>query len=100
MEFALISSLPEGKLDRNTIIECWKEFYHGRKFVHILDEDEFPDVKNVVGTNRIDISISADHRTGRYIICSAEDNLLKGAGGQAVQSMNTCQGYDEGAGLP
>jgi N-acetyl-gamma-glutamyl-phosphate reductase len=95
-----ISSLPEGKLDRSTIIECWKEFYHGRKFVHILDEDEFPDVKNVVGTNRIDISVSADRRTGRYIICSAEDNLLKGAGGQAVQSMNICQGYDEGAGLP
>ena len=54
----------------------------------------------MVGTNRIDISVSADRRTGRYIICSAEDNLLKGAGGQAVQSMNICQGYDEGAGLP
>jgi N-acetyl-gamma-glutamyl-phosphate reductase len=95
-----ISSLSEGKLKRNTIIECWKEFYNDRKFIHILDEGEFPDVKHVVGTNRIDIAVNEDHRTGRYIICSAEDNLLKGAGGQAVQSMNICQGYDEGTGLP
>ena len=64
------------------------------------DEGEFPDVKHVVGTNRIDIAVNEDHRTGRYIFCSAEDNLLKGAGGQAVQSMNICQGYDEGTGLP
>ena len=86
-------------ISRKSIIDCWKEFYKGRKFVHILDNGEFPDVKHVVGTNRIDLSVHEDHRTGRYTICSAEDNLLKGAGGQAVQSMNICQGYDEGDGL-
>ena len=94
-----ISTLAKTNLKRSKIFECWSDFYEGRKFVHLLEEGEFPDVSHVVGTNRIDISVNEDPRTGRYIICSAEDNLLKGAGGQAVQSMNICQGYDEGEGL-
>ncbi len=95
-----ISVLAKGGLNRSEIWECWNTFYKNRKFVHLLNEGEHPDVSHVVGTNRIDISVSEDARTGRYIICSAEDNLLKGAGGQAVQAMNICQGYDEGEGLP
>lgn len=94
-----ISVLAQGGLSKSKIWECWNDFYEGRKFVHLLDDGEFPDVSHVVGTNRIDISVSEDIRTGRYIICSAEDNLLKGAGGQAVQAMNICQGYEEGEGL-
>ena len=57
-------------------------------------------MKDVVGTNRIDLAVNLDERTNRYVICSAEDNLLKGAGGQAVQAMNICLGFDEGEGLP
>ena len=67
--------------------------------MYISNEGDFPDVKNVVGTNRIDMTVHEDNRTGRYVICSAEDNLIKGAGGQAIQAMNICQGYDEGDGL-
>jgi len=85
---------------RKQVWDCWNDFYRGRKFVHLLEEGEFPDVSHVVGTNRIDLSVNHDSRTGRFIICSAEDNLLKGAGGQAIQAMNICQGYDEGEGLP
>ena len=40
-----------------------------------------------------------DARTGRCILLSAEDNLVKGASGQAVQSLNIMCGWDEGAGL-
>ena len=70
-----------------------------RPFVNLLPEGEFPDAAHVAGTNRIDLSAHADSRTGRYVLCSAEDNLIKGAGGQAIQSMSVCQGYEEGAGL-
>jgi len=52
-----------------------------------------------VGTNRIDLAVHEDRRMNRYILCSAEDNLLKGAAGQAVQSMNICNGYEETCGL-
>lgn len=95
-----ISVLAQDGLNKSKISECWNDFYKGRKFVHILDDGEFPDVSHVAGTNRIDISVCEDKRTGRYTICSAEDNLIKGAGGQAVQAMNICQGYEEGEGLP
>ena len=40
-----------------------------------------------------------DSRTNRLVICSTEDNLIKGAGGQAIQSMNICEGFTETEGL-
>ena len=46
-----------------------------------------------------DFSAAADPRTGNLIITSAEDNLMKGAAGQAIQIMNVWQGFDETAGL-
>ena len=52
-----------------------------------------------VGTNRIDISAVHDPRTGNFILTSAEDNLVKGASGQAVQIMNLWCGFEETAGL-
>jgi N-acetyl-gamma-glutamyl-phosphate reductase len=58
-----------------------------------------PDTKNVTGTNFCDISARFDARTGRLILLSAEDNLVKGAAGQAVQNFNLMAGLDETAGL-
>lgn len=94
-----ISVNSEGGLDRERIVDCWNRIYGHRPFVNLLPEGEFPDVSHVVGTNRIDLSVHPDQRTGKYVLCSAEDNLIKGAGGQAVQSMNVCQGFDESEGL-
>ena len=51
------------------------------------------------GTNRVDISAVHDPRTGNFILTSAEDNLVKGASGQAVQIMNLWCGFPETAGL-
>ena len=58
-----------------------------------------PDTKNVAGTNVIEIAWRLDPRTGRLIVMSAVDNLLKGASGQAVQCMNILCGFPETAGL-
>ncbi|MFW2367813.1 MAG: N-acetyl-gamma-glutamyl-phosphate reductase, partial [Desulforhopalus sp.] len=49
--------------------------------------------------NYCDISLNLDERTGRLIIVSAIDNIVKGASGQAVQNMNLMCGFDEDAGL-
>jgi len=51
------------------------------------------------GSNNCDIGIVVDGRTGRVIIVSAIDNLVKGASGQAVQNMNLMCGLSEDAGL-
>ena len=58
-----------------------------------------PDTKNVAGTNVIEIAWRLDPRTGRLIVMSAEDNIVKGASGQAVQSMNVMCGFPETVGL-
>jgi N-acetyl-gamma-glutamyl-phosphate reductase len=90
---------PAGKLSDEKISACYKTFYGGEPFVRLLEGGNLPDTKNVSGTNVIEIAWRLDPRTGRLIVMSAEDNLLKGAGGQAVQSMNILCGWPETAGL-
>jgi N-acetyl-gamma-glutamyl-phosphate reductase len=73
--------------------------YSTAPFVRLLGKGGFADTKNVTRTNFIDIGWHHDPRTGRVILTSAEDNLGKGAGGQAVQSFNLMFGFDEIDGL-
>jgi hypothetical protein len=65
----------------------------GEPFVRLLGKGGCADTKNVTRTNFIDIGWQHDPRTGRVILTSAEDNLGKGAGGQAVQSFNLMFGF-------
>ena len=58
-----------------------------------------PETKHVLHSNLCDIGLVADARTGRVIVVSAIDNLVKGASGQAVQCFNLMAGLDERAGL-
>jgi N-acetyl-gamma-glutamyl-phosphate reductase len=81
------------------ITACYQAAYGSEPFVRLLDGKALPDTKNVVGTNVIEIAWRLDPRTGRLIVMSAEDNLVKGASGQAVQSMNILCGFPETAGL-
>jgi N-acetyl-gamma-glutamyl-phosphate reductase len=78
---------------------AWRAAYAGRPFVQILASGETPDTAHVVGTNRLDLAGVHDPRTGNFVITSAEDNLVKGASGQAVQIMNLWCGFPETAGL-
>ena len=90
---------PEKSVDAKKISECYRKAYGNEPFVRLLDGKNLPDTKNVVGTNIIEIAWRLDPRTGRLIVMSAEDNLVKGASGQAVQSMNLVCGFPETAGL-
>ena len=73
--------------------------YQTALFVRLLGRGGCADTKNVTRTNFIDIGWQHDPRTGRVILMSAEDNLGKGAGGQAVQCFNLMCGMDLIAGL-
>lgn len=73
--------------------------YADEHFVRLLGKGGCADTKNVTGTNFIDIGWEYDERTGRVLLLSAEDNLGKGAGGQAVQNFNILCGFSETAGL-
>ena len=71
----------------------------GMDNVQILPTGETPDTAHAVDTNRVDMSATYDPRTKNFIITSAEDNLKKGASGQAIQIMNLWCGFPETAGL-
>ena len=73
--------------------------YQGEAFVRIYPAGQFPDLLAVVRTNCCDIGVMVDAATGRAVVVSAIDNLVKGAAGQAVQNMNLMLGYGETAGL-
>lgn len=73
--------------------------YDSQPFVRLLGVNQSPDTKNVVGTNFVDIGWAYDARAGRLILMSTEDNIGKGASGQAVQNMNLVCGFEPTAGL-
>lgn len=77
----------------------YEEFYKHEPFVRLLPPGRFPNVRNVRGSNFCDIGVYADSRTGRAVVVTAIDNLVKGASGQAIQNMNLMMGFDETEGL-
>ena len=89
----------QAKAVGDQIAACYLRAYSTEPFVRVLEGSALPDTKNVVGTNVVELAWRLDIRTGRLLVMSAEDNLLKGASGQAVQSMNIRCGFPEITGL-
>jgi len=85
--------------DPNKVQQALERAYGDEYFVRLLGEGCCPDTKNVTGTNFIDIGWNYDPRTGRVLLLSAEDNLGKGAAGQAIQNFNLICEFPETAGL-
>ncbi|MBI5799417.1 MAG: N-acetyl-gamma-glutamyl-phosphate reductase [Verrucomicrobia bacterium] len=81
------------------ITACYQAAYANEPFVRVLEGKALPDTKNVVGTNVLELAWRLDTRTGRLLVMSAEDNIVKGASGQAVQCFNVMCGCPETAGL-
>ncbi|MCX8012480.1 MAG: Asd/ArgC dimerization domain-containing protein, partial [Desulfobacterota bacterium] len=79
--------------------ELLKKFYQQEPFVRVLETGEYPEVRNVVGTNCCEISYTYDPRTNTGIVLSAIDNAIKGASGQAIQNMNIIYSWEESEGL-
>ncbi|RNB92628.1 N-acetyl-gamma-glutamyl-phosphate reductase [Brevibacillus fluminis] len=80
--------------------EYYESVYKDEPFVRIRPFGSHPRTKEVSGSNFCDIALHLDERTGRVIILSVIDNLIKGAAGQAIQNMNIMCGFEETAGLP
>lgn len=73
--------------------------YAGEPFVRVLPEGSAPATRHVRGSNACLMGVFADRLQGRAIIVCVEDNLVKGASGQAIQNMNAMLGIDETEGL-
>jgi N-acetyl-gamma-glutamyl-phosphate reductase len=73
--------------------------YEGETYVRVLEAGSFPSTASTLGVNTCLIGTSLDEHSGRVVIVSAIDNLVKGTAGAAIQSMNIALGIDEQAGL-
>jgi N-acetyl-gamma-glutamyl-phosphate reductase len=89
----------DGSADETRIGEAYMKAYGNDRFVRLLGSDRLPDVKDVVHSNAIEIAWRVDPRTGKIVLMSALDNLVKGAAGQAIQCLNIMQGWEEDTGL-
>lgn len=86
-----------GIADEAQLAQLYRDFYQGAAFVRL--RKTAPALKEVRGTNYVDLFPSYDPRTGNVIVVSAIDNLVKGAAGQAIHNMNLMLGLPEKAGL-
>ncbi len=85
----------EEAVDDKELKNVYGSYYQNSPFVRVKENP--PKMKNVIGTNYCDISVSA--RENKIVINAAIDNLIKGASGQAVQNMNKYFGFNESEGL-
>lgn len=79
--------------------KLYEERFANEPFVDVLPAGSHPQTRTVRGTNLCQLAVSEPQQRGTAVIMSVEDNLTKGASGQAVQNMNIMFGLEEAAGL-
>ena len=89
--------LQDETIRKQAVREMYREFYATEPFVRVTDTP--PQTKQTTGSNLCLVYPTVDERTGRLIVVSCLDNLVKGAAGQAVQNMNLMAGLPEDEGL-
>lgn len=90
--------LPNGKT-ATELRAAWQGVYADEAFVHVLDEGVAPKTQMVRGSNHCLLNAFDDRISGRAIVVSTLDNLVKGSAGQAIQNMNLMCGLPETTGL-
>ena len=87
-------------VDPAAIGACMSDAYLHEAFVRVLPEGQWPTTQMTLGSNSVVLQWAFDEHSGRVVVCSAIDNLGKGAAGQAIQNANLMLGLEETAGLP
>lgn len=85
--------------DIKTVQEAYRSFYENEAFVRVFGPERALTSTDVRGTNFCNLSLNVDQRTGKLIVVSLIDNLVKGQAGSAVQNMNVMFGLAETTGL-
>jgi N-acetyl-gamma-glutamyl-phosphate/LysW-gamma-L-alpha-aminoadipyl-6-phosphate reductase len=90
-------------LEEKDVWQMYRAAYRDEPFVRLVKSrsglHRYPEPKFLAGSNYCDVGFEIDPDTGRLVVVSAIDNLMKGAAGSAVQAMNVMLGWDEMAGL-
>ena len=93
----LDSALPTNDGGQKQLTDLFKEFYRDEPFIRVTDAP--PHTKQVAGSNMTQIHPTLDVRSGKIVVVTAIDNLVKGAAGQAIQNMNVMLDIKETQGL-
>jgi len=78
---------------------AYEKAYGDEPFVYLLPEGQLPKTGSVIGSNAAQVAVAVDVDAGVMVAICAIDNLVKGTGGAAVQSMNLALGWPETEGL-
>ena len=98
----MLSSIHLELTDAGAAIDWQKMFetsYTAEAFVDVMPKGLYPDTRSVRASNRLRIGIHQDNARAELTVIVVQDNLVKGAAGQAVQNMNVMFGFDESMGL-
>ena len=93
-----VYATPTADATTDDLLSCLADTYAGEPFVVV--DDRIPSTKAVSGSNCAHLTARHDVRTGRLLVISAIDNLVKGTSGQAIQCANVLAGLPETTGLP
>ncbi len=86
-------------VDMEGLREAYNTMYSKEPFIRVLSHGEILTTTDVRGSNFCNISLNIDTRTGKLIVISTIDNLVKGQAGNALQNMNIMMGIEETTGL-
>jgi N-acetyl-gamma-glutamyl-phosphate reductase len=78
---------------------AYEKAYDAEPFIYLMPEGQLPRTGSVIGSNAAQIAVAVDEAAETFVAIAAIDNLVKGTGGAAVQSMNLALGWPETAGL-
>ena len=94
------ASLYATLINQNTDLQSlFEDFYKDEPFVDVLEQGLSPDTRSVRGTNKLQLAVCRPQGGDTVVVLAAEDNLVKGAAGQAVQNMNIMFALNETSGL-
>jgi N-acetyl-gamma-glutamyl-phosphate reductase len=92
---ATIYATPRRPVEQAALMDLYRTYYAKAPFVRVVDH--LPATKHTTGTNYLDLSVRVVR--GKVLVLAAEDNLVRGASGVAVQNFNRMYGFDERTGL-
>jgi N-acetyl-gamma-glutamyl-phosphate reductase len=93
--FSAIYATPNRTFTETQLLELYREYYKSAPFVRVVER--IPATKDTAHTNFLDVTVRVVR--GKIVVLAAEDNLVRGASGVAVQNFNRMYGFDEKTGL-
>ena len=87
------------KIGIDKIHNCLNQYYKNKTFVKVLKNNTLISTIDVIDTNNCHLSVCKTRVKNKFIILSANDNLIKGGAGQAIQNMNIKYNFSESEGL-